>query len=167
MKQLLVAALLSITFCSTKAQVMYDTLPPYKKTNIIPAFKILQTDSTWFTKSELPKNRPIVIIYFSPDCGHCQLTAKELVKDMDKLKNIFFIMISYHTPDEIKKFAKDYKLNHFTNVKFGRDPAYFIPAFYRVKFTPFMAAYNKKGKLLQAWDQGTDPETLIKLFHQQ
>ena len=58
-----------------------DTVPPYKKTTKIPEFAILKSDSTWFTNKELPANKPTVIIYFSPDCGHCQLTAQEFVKE--------------------------------------------------------------------------------------
>ncbi len=141
-----------------------DTIPAYKKTNKLPYFNILQPDSTWFTSNELPDNKPVVIIYFSPDCGHCQMTAKEFVTDMDKLKNVELIWISYHTPQQIKDFADNYGLSHFNNVVFGRDPNYFFVPFYKIPSTPFMAVYDKKGKFLEAYVGGTNAETIAKLL---
>ncbi len=148
----------------TQEQADNDTMPPYKKTTRIPQFDILRPDSTWFTNKELPAGKPLVIIYFSPDCGHCQLTAQEFVKDMDKLKNTELLWVSYHTPQQIKEFSETYKLSGYDNVVVGRDPNYKIPAFYRVQFTPFMAVYDKKGIFLKAYQQGTDPATIAKLI---
>lgn len=168
MKPIILLAIVCMFSATTvSAQNSYDTTAPYKKTNVLPQFKILQGDSTWYTNNDLPKNKPIVLIYFSPECGHCQLTAKDLVSKMSKLQDVFFLMISYHTPQQIQEFAKDYKLDHYKNVRLGRDPNYAIPSFYRVKFTPFMAAYDKSGKFVKAWEQGTDADTLIKMFHKQ
>ncbi len=141
-----------------------DTVPPYKKTTKIPEFAILKSDSTWFTNKQLPENKPTVIIYFSPDCGHCQMTAQEFVRDMDMLKNAELIWVSYHTPEQIKDFAASYKLDQFSNVVLGRDPNYKIPVFYKIQFTPFMAVYDKKGNFLNAYPQGTTPDVIAKLI---
>ena len=141
-----------------------DTIPAYKKTNKIPYFSILEPDSTWFTRNQLPEDKPVVIVYFSPDCGHCQMTAKEFVNSMDKLKNVEMIWVSYHTPQQIKDFADTYGLSHFKNVVFGRDPNYFFVPFYKIAFTPFMAVYDKKGKFLQDFKAGTDPQTIAQLL---
>ncbi len=142
-----------------------DTVPPYKKTTKIPEFAILQPDSTWFTNKQLPENKPLVIIYFSPDCGHCQMAAGEFVKGMDKLKGVELVWVSYHSPDQIKEFADAYKLSQYSNVVMGRDPNYKIPVFYKIQFTPFMAVYDKKGTFLQAYQQGTTPDTIAKLIN--
>jgi thioredoxin-related protein len=163
-RSLLLAILLCTLIVETNAQT-HDTVPPYKKDPTIPAFSILQTDSTWFNKEALPSNKPIIIIYFSPDCGHCQLTAKEYVEKMDSFKDAFFVWVSFLSLDEIKSFAEEYKLNRFKNVRVGRDPKYFVPSFYQVKFTPFIAVYSKKGQLMETYDGGTDPDTLIRLLH--
>ncbi|MGI8951118.1 MAG: peroxiredoxin family protein [Chitinophagaceae bacterium] len=164
MKKFLFALILiSIHFAAHSQKV--DTVPQYKKNPIIPWFKILQGDSTWFTRNDLPKNKPVVIVYFNPDCGHCQLTAKEIVDNMDKFKNAFMVWITFHSPDQIKAFAHDYKLDQFNNIKLGRDTSYYIPVFYQVRFTPFMAVYNKQGKFVQAFEGGTDVATLSKYLN--
>ena len=83
---------------------------------------------------------------------------------MNKLKDIFFVWVSYLSLDKIKTFEDEYKMVGQKNIRIGRDPNYYIPSFYRVKFTPFMAVYDKKGKLLQTYDEGTDPNTIINLL---
>ena len=143
-----------------------DSTAEYFKTKTIPDFKIMQADSSWFTNKELPKNKPVVIIYFSPECSHCQLTAKEMSASIDKLKGAYFVWVSYYSVPEIKTFIRNYDLAKYKNFRFGRDPQYYIPNYYKVKFTPFMAVYDKNGQLVQAFEQGTDPDTLSKLINQ-
>jgi len=163
MKQLLTILILSIAITAKAQQT--DTIPAFKKTPYIPEFSILQTDSTWFGKTDLPKHKPVAIIYFSPDCGHCQLTAQEFVTKMDELKDVTLVWVSKYSPAEIKKFAAEYKLDRFENVRLGKDTKYFLPVFYDIRFTPFIAVYDNKGKLLQTYPEGTDPDTLATLIH--
>ena len=143
----------------------YDTIPPYQKDSLhIPAFTVLQTDSTFINDKKIPKDKPVVIVYFSPECGHCQITAKEFGEKMQAMRNIFFVWVSYYPLPEIKEFAKKFNLQQFTNIIIGRDENYTIPSYYRVKFTPFMAVYNKDHHLVQTYQQGTEADTLINLL---
>jgi thiol-disulfide isomerase/thioredoxin len=93
-----------------------------------------------------------IIIYFSPDCGHCQHEATEISKNMDSLKNAFFVFVAYKSLEDIQGFTSYYQLDKFPNVRVGRDPQYFIPSFYRVTRTPFVVVYNKKGLLEKVYD---------------
>lgn len=137
---------------SSAQATVTDTVAPYKKDPRIPDFTILQTDSTWFTKEQLPKYKYTAIVYFAPDCGHCQNTVKELVTSMDSLKNVFFVFVAYKPLDEIRAFYTYYGLDKFSNVRMGRDPKYFVPAFYRVTSNPFVAVYNQTGLLIKVFD---------------
>jgi len=161
----LLAFLFSIYFLSAANAQKFDTIPPYQKDSTILTFSILQTDSTWFNKEALPRNEPVVIIYFKPDCGHCQLTAHEFEQKRDQLKDIFFIWVSYDSVSHIKSFAEEYKLLDSKNIRVGRDTKYYVPSFFKIKFTPYIAVYNKKGKLMQTYEGGTDPDTIIRLLH--
>lgn len=162
--KLLYLGLILLCSYTLAAQETADTIPPYKKVNTIPQIDILKPDSTWFTNKQLTAERPLVIVYFSPDCGHCQQSAQDFARDMDKLKNVELLWVSYHTPEQIGEFAKTYKLDKFKNVVMGRDPNYRIPTFYRIEFTPFMAVYDKKGRFLEAYPRGTDPDTISQLL---
>jgi thioredoxin-related protein len=158
---LFIAGLISFAAYSQPA----DTTS-YLSNKNIPPINIIQADSTWFTNTNIPKNKPVVIIYFSPECGHCQLAAQEIYTNSEKLKEAFFIWVTYYSVPEIKTFQENYKLAQLSNFRLGRDPKYAIPTFYKVRFTPFMAVYDKNGHLVQAFEQGTDPETLAKLIHE-
>ena len=150
--------ILSFVFITTLSAQTTAPEAPYKKDPKVPAFKILQTDSTWFTKQQLPKNYDFTaIIYFAPDCGHCQYTVGELAKHMDSLKNVFFVFAAYKTLTEIREFYNHYNLAVYPNIRMGRDPEYFIPSFYQVRSTPYVAIYDKKGLLVKVYDPPENP----------
>ena len=141
---------------SVSAQTMQEEVPPYKKDLHLPDFIILQTDSTWLTRDQLPKYEYTAIVYFSPDCGHCQVTVTDLLKKMDSLKNVLFVFVAYKPLSELKEFYAYYGLNKFQNIRMGRDPKYFIPAFFRVTATPFVAVYNSSGVLNRVFDPASN-----------
>ena len=165
MKRVFTLAVIFFALCGSMHAQDYDTIPPYEKNPNIPDFNLMQTDSSWFIKANIPFGKSVVIIYFSPDCGHCQLTAHEYEENISRMDDVFFVWVSYLSLDKIKSFAEEYKMLDQKNIRIGRDPNYFIPAFYKVKFTPFMAVYDAAGKLLKTYEEGTDPDTLIKLLH--
>ncbi len=162
MKKIFSALVFIFAFGFISHAQAFDTIPQYKKNPNLPYFKIIQGDSTWFSRWDIPKNKSVVIIYFSPDCGHCQLTATRFADSMNLFKNTFFVWVTYHSPVEIKAFATKYRLDQFNNTRLGRDTSYYIPSFYQVRFTPFMAVYNKQGKFVKAFEGGEMPSTIAK-----
>lgn len=163
MKQVIIICMASLVPYFSFSQD-YDSIPPYQKDSIAPAFSILQTDSTWFNKQALPEHTPVVIVYFSPTCHHCQLAAHEFSEKMKKMKDIFFVWLSYYSVPELKTFDEEYHLTKFKNVRLGRDTKYYIAPFYKIRYTPFMAVYGKDGKLLATYEQGTDPKTIMEVI---
>ena len=164
MNKLLICLVLLLGGFTTKAQ--QDSLPPYLKVPYIPPFKLLQTDSTWYTKDSLPRKRPVVVMYFSPDCGHCQLQVKAMTDSMHLIEKAFFVFASYKSLDEIEEFEDTYHLKNFKNIRTGRDTKYFIPSFYRVKFTPFIAVYDAKGNYKNAFEMGASVAELKQWIDQ-
>ncbi len=154
--------LFCLVFCASQAKAqnsnkdIYDTTPPYKKYTTIPPFRILQTDSsTWYTKANLPRKKPLIIVYFSPTCGHCQLETKDMVDSMNLLEKATIVFVSTHPIYELKPFEEKYELTKFKNVHIGREVKYFIPSFFRVKYTPYVAIYNSKGQFVKSFEGGS------------
>ena len=144
-------------------QTEKESQAPYLKNPTIPSFHVYTIpDSTLFTKEDLPKGLPVVIIYFAPDCGHCQYEAKEIVHNMSKLENAFFLWVAFRPMNEISEFCKKYGLEKFGNIKLARDPKYFIPSFFKVEFTPFIAVYDSQGNFKKEFRMGAKPEELIE-----
>jgi thiol-disulfide isomerase/thioredoxin len=162
-KKIILSLLLAVSVLSVHAQLIHDTIP-YKKDPRLPSFKITLTNNTILTKEQLPKNVFTVIVYFSPDCPHCMHEIKEVKKNIDKLSKVTFVWVSYKPMPDIKEVYEKYEIQKYPNMYMGRDPEYQIPTFYRVKFTPFVAAYDKKGLLIKAWDGGVEMPELLPLL---
>ena len=167
--RLIIVLLLSVfsghysTAQTSIATAQPDTSAPYHKTPFIPSFKIQMPDSAWFSKADLQKNKPVLILYFSPDCGHCQLETEELLSKMKELNNLQIVMITSRPFADMANFADHYKIKRFPAIKIGTDPARFVTTFYDVKFTPFSALYDKNGKLVKVYESGIDMEELAGL----
>ncbi|MBS4043578.1 MAG: hypothetical protein KGZ59_07160 [Chitinophagaceae bacterium] len=122
-----------------------DKDAPYFKHQSYPDIKLILTDSTTiFNKENLPKDKTVALIFFSPDCEHCQHTAQEIVQKMDSLQNIVMVWNgpSYIPLTDTKTFYEKYELNKYPNIIMGKEVAYFMPIFYRIEITPYAAIYK-------------------------
>ncbi|HTE00927.1 MAG TPA: hypothetical protein VK668_16660 [Mucilaginibacter sp.] len=131
----------------------------------IPPFHILKQDSTWFTPADLKKNRAVMIIYFAPDCSHCQHLMYEMKPKMKKFGNIQIVMVTFIEPSmlrALKGFYRDFNLAKFPNITVGTEGrTYVVQKYYQVSTTPYIAIYDHKGKLVKAFDKPTTIDSLI------
>lgn len=157
-------SLLLITTMSL-AQNTYDTVPPYKRSPVVPEFKLLGIDSvSYLTKDKLKKNKPVLIIIFNPDCDHCKHETEEILKHMDDLKKVQIVMATMAQFAPMMDFYKKYKLEDYKNIKVGRDLQYMLPTFYRAQSLPYLAMYDKEGNLLTTFQGTMKIEELIDVF---
>jgi len=139
---------------------------PYLKNPFIPQFSILNTDSTsWFTQREIRNGFPVMIMLFSPDCEHCREQTEILVKNMEKLKNTEIIMSTFQPIYKMKDFCSQYKLAKYPNVHVGRDVKYFFGPYYRIRYSPFIAIYNKDHKLVRVFEGGAKIDKLLEALN--
>jgi thioredoxin-related protein len=165
MKKGIVSLLFVFIFCSAMAQS--STEPPYKQFPTVPPMQLLLADSSSrFTKNDLPKKKPVFIMLFSPDCGHCQHTAEELVKYKDDFKDIQVVMATLSPLWQMNEFTVKYKLKELPNIVLGKDVSYILPAFYNIKNLPFMAFYNKKGDLISIYEGSLDISRVVTIFNE-
>ena len=156
----LVAAM-GCTQAQTTSQPAQATTPPAPKPNIdkIPAFKILNQDSVYVTNTILKKNKATVIIYFSPDCSHCQRMMYELKPYMKDFSNSQVIMVTFIQTTGpymslLREFRRDFNLKAYPNFITGTEyPDYRLQRYYQVATTPYIAIYDRKGKLVKAFDK--------------
>lgn len=157
----------SATQSSANSEPPEDSLP-YKKYPTLPAFKILEMDSTTiFNTYNIPKGKPTVLMLFSPDCDHCQHLTEKLTKGMDSLKDIQFYMVTpVSSMTELREF---YNKNHLADYKniavVGRDYQFFFFSFYGARFVPYLAIYDKHKKLIKAMDSNLSVKELYELTH--
>ncbi len=152
--------------CKIFSQV--DTAqPPFKRFPGHPPLQMLLSDSvTKYTKNDLPKKTPVLFMLFSPDCTHCQHAAEELIKYKDDIKDFKIIMTTMHPLWQMNAFVEKYHLKELENVVIGKDMFYIMPSFYNVKTLPFLAFYNKKGKLVTTFEGSMSLLKIIEVFNQ-
>ena len=118
----------------------------------LPEFKIFTTpDSTGFTNDQLKKGKPVLLMFFSPDCDHCQKETKELLAYKQELKGIQIVMASPASYSLIKAFYQDYNIASMPNVKMGQDLNYSLGSKYRLRTYPSLFVYDAAGKLAKAF----------------
>jgi thioredoxin-related protein len=132
----------------------------------MPEFRILTQDSVWVNSSVLKKDKPVVIIYFSPDCSHCQRMMYELKPYMKDLANAQVVMVTFIETKlsgrMLREFRRDFSLASYPNFITGTEyPDYKLQRYYQVATTPYIAIYDRKGKLVKTFDKV--PEKIIDL----
>ncbi|MBP6430807.1 MAG: thioredoxin fold domain-containing protein [Ferruginibacter sp.] len=152
MKKLLF--LLSFIFVAIIGFAQQDTSLIYLRFPTIPPFKLTKVpDSTVFTKDNLAKKKPTIIMVFSPDCEHCQEMTKQITANIKLFKKAQIVMATPLEFSYVKRFYNEYKIANYPTITMGRDPGYFLGTFYKVRSFPAIFIYNKKGNLVN-WFSG-------------
>lgn len=163
MKKLACLILLLICVTTINAQ-RTDTIKS------IPHYKVLTKDSTYITDANLKKGKPVMIIYFAPDCSHCQQLTyefqdefkKEAKKHSNTLKHVQIMMITWQQIKAIQAFYKDFGLEKYPNITVGTEGnTMTLLHFYKVTTTPYIAIYSKNGQLTKAFEKVPKFEEII------
>ena len=164
MKKILLFLSLIIAAGCTQAQTGAPVKPNIAS---IPSFRILNQDSVYITNANLKKGKPVMIIYFSPDCSHCQHMMYEMKPYMKKFSNVQVVMVTFTQTSSgymklLKEFRRDYDLASYPNFIVGTEyPDYKVQRYYQVATTPYIAIYDHKGKLVKAFDKAPKTEELV------
>jgi thioredoxin-related protein len=163
MKKTVFTLITSCLVLSGFAQI--DSTQQYFKSPYIPAFNIRKVpDSSSFTSNMLQKGKPTILVFFDPDCDHCQLATKNFTEKMDRFKDVQILMVTIYEFSKIKKFYTDYKLHKFPNIILTRDVAFDLPRFYQVSSLPDVYVYDKTGKLIRHYKQDIPVDEIAALF---
>ena len=165
MKKLtLLSAFFLISYaCFSQTSTKKDNAPTYISNPAIPDFKVyMAPDSTLFTNENFRKNKSTLIVVFSPECGHCQHVTNLLIDDINHFKNTQILMTTWLPYNEMISFYNNYKIANYPQITMGWDKADFFLPYYHVQSFPMLIAYDKKGKLIRAFDGNVKMETIWK-----
>ncbi len=152
MRKLLFLSAYLVIVCSAFSQTntTTDSVPAYLSTGTIPTFTTYKApDSTLFTDKDLTKGKPLLLMIFSPDCGHCQMVAKEILENTDHLGNAQILMTTWLPYSDMMSFYKTYKIADYPQITMTWDPKYFFLPYFHVQTFPKLLVYNKKGKYVK------------------
>ncbi|MFL5789091.1 MAG: TlpA family protein disulfide reductase, partial [Flavisolibacter sp.] len=131
--------------------------------NTIPPFKVMRSNGSFFTSKEIPHNKPVLLIYFAPDCSHCQKLLGEFFKRLKDFHAAEIILVTFKPVGDLVEFDKQYELEKYHNIISGTEGnTFYLRYFYNIATTPFTALYDKKGKLVASYRKETPVDDLAK-----
>ncbi len=138
---------------------------PYLKYRDLPAFdaEYLNGKDT-FSTFNIPKGTPSMIVYFSPDCDHCQELIDAMLPRMKEFGNTHIYYMTFMPLASIQIFNTTRHLENYSNTRFiGRDFKFFFPTFYGVSSVPNVVLYDKDKKFVKLWPNphATDVTELV------
>lgn len=129
----------------------------------IPSFKITLSNNKIFYAADLPKDKPLVLIYFDPDCDHCQKLMTELFRKINSFKKAQMVLVTFKSVAEVAAFEKKYGTRKYANIKVGTEGTlFYLRNYYKLVKMPFTALYDKKGNYNYSYRDETLVDDLIK-----
>ena len=123
-KRRLFAVLISFLVCGS-LQAQSGKLPP---------FSMLKADGKIFRAQDLPVGKPILLVYFSPECDHCEILMKDFFKQAAAFQKASVAFITYLPVDRVSKFVKDYNVAKHPNIYTGTEGStFFLRNYYKIK----------------------------------
>lgn len=161
---LLLTSMLTVVACNKPQEQPLETgstssTTPAAIANELPAMHITLLDSTQLSARDLRGKSMIVM--FQPDCDHCQREAKQIQENIDAFKAYQVYFISSATGEELKKFAREYKLDNYRNIHFGNTTVEEIVSSLGQIDAPSVYIYNNT-KLKQKFNGETDITEITK-----
>ena len=106
--------------------------------------------------------QPTVIIYFHPECEHCQYEASEIGKQSERFGKVNMIMV---TPDDsikrVEDFAIKYRLGEVDNLAILLDRKNQFKNHFGASVIPSVFIYGSDKKLLKMYKGETKLDAII------
>jgi len=132
----------------------------------LPSLDLLLSDSlTHVNTGDVKKGRPVALLYFSPDCEHCQKETKSILHHMDSLHNVQFYFITNDSLDRIRIFKSVFHLDNYTNITVGWDNQFQFPRQFKDAAPPYLVMYDRKLKKIAVFNGEVEADKIITLIN--
>jgi len=148
-----IVLLILLLLSTTEVLAQQDTADNYvQRFMTIPSIEVhIVPDSAIFTNDNIVKGSSFVLMFFNPDCDHCQTETKEILDHKDQFQATQILMVSALPYTQIKFFYDSFKLSSMPSIKMGQDINSRLGSIYHLKIFPSVFVYDKKGDLAKAF----------------
>jgi peroxiredoxin len=157
-RSVVIVTLCSAIACVSKEKPKEQTAAVQQK-NELPNMTFTKADHTYQKAKDLEGN--VVLIFFQPECDHCQNEARQIREKLDKLNGYQVYFVSSAGMPEIQKFAVDYDLAGKENVSFVFTEGQSILDNYGPIAAPSIYVFRDK-KLIQNFNGEVEFEVVTK-----
>ncbi len=132
------------------------------KTEQIPFFNFNTLEGELFSINNLQKGKPLIIIYFSPECGLCAKSGKLFYKFRKLYKNCQVLFVSSDSNKKIISYIKKYNLNKISNITFLTTSERRFFETFKESSTPSYFFYNSKGKHIKTINDNVPAKIILR-----
>jgi len=130
----------------------------------IPNFSYVTLENKVFTEENLVKGKPTLFIYFNSECDFCNHEAEMVQQNIEQLKDIQVVFISFEPIEKIKQFATKFKLLNHDSITFLSDSKISFATTFDVKSLPCLVLYDKDNNLIEKIKGQVKIETVLNKF---
>ena len=125
--------------------------------------KLPEMPFQYLQAGNISEHKPVVVIFFSPDCDHCQRTAIELIALKSKLSRFQIVMVTQSSLTETQGFYKKYSLSQLPNLRVGIDKNFEFYKYFGNANVPSFYIYDKNHSLVKKIQGETNIDQISKL----
>ena len=119
----------------------------------------------WIGKQAPNNDTPTIILFFNPDCDHCQYEAKAILEHQSDFKTTNFWWVTTVDSSAINTFSKKYHLDKLPKHFFAKLPAEKVVQTFGSVSVPHIFIYDKAGVLQKEFRGETKIEALLKYVY--
>jgi peroxiredoxin len=128
----------------------------------LPKFDMLLMDSTTILKAqEIPTGQSIVLLFFRPDCPHCQQETRNLLAHADSLRNVRVYLLAVEPFEDIKSFYLKFHLDRYKNFTVAKDHDFSFFRAFRPGTVPYTVIYDRNKRLVKIYNQDAGIENIL------
>lgn len=128
----------------------------------VPNNKLRRLDSSSVSLSKIVKDSsPLVILFFNPECNHCEDEIKIICERMPSLAHIQFIFVTNRPPFMVKPFVKKLKLANHKNITTLVDMSNSMIRYYGISNFPSMIIYDRNKRARVKYNSMSVPPSII------
>jgi thiol-disulfide isomerase/thioredoxin len=127
-----------------------------------PSFSFKTMSDSIFNSNQI-KHGPVLIIYFHPECEHCQYEINDLIENNVPIPNLQILLITYAPKESVIEYLTE--LNYNGNLILPLlDETFSFGKYFGSDMVPSTYIYDEELKLIDHFDGEVGIETIHKLF---
>ncbi len=127
----------------------------------LPSFGVRTTTGDTLTSAMLAQ-RPCVLVYIDPDCGHCQRQIEQIANAGDALNRADIVLLSAAPLSALNEFAKTHKLTNLAHVRVAHIEAKQAWETFGFATTPDLLIYRANGQLAKHFKGEASAEAIAR-----
>lgn len=128
----------------------------------LPNFQFVKPNGEIFTNQNLHKGKATIVLFFDPDCDHCQKQADWIAASPESFKNAQLLWVSTAEPDAINIFHKSRFGKYPYPVFFVKDKNYKFDSIFGYSVAPTILVYSSTGQLQKSFKNEVSVYELVK-----